>query len=124
MRPDPLPPALRPLTDNELAAGIACGVIALALLTLISACGGGGDSEPTNAGPKTPQADTEVLARFEYAPGVCAFDSSGAVQLAVDMFPVELDRCRVLLVGNTLNGQPEPARSWPSTPFLNHGGTV
>lgn len=89
-----------------------------ALLTALMACGGGGGdgaADPVSAPPaETPQAD--ALSRFEVSEGVCSFDSSEAAALADLQYPVEFTgRCRVLVIGNKVDGKAWPAKSWPST---------
>lgn len=85
----------------------------LFLCLLLAACGGGGGDASS---PDTGMAYTP--ARFEFAPNQCAFDSREAMVLAKLQYPDEFGYCFVSFIGNTENGKPWPAKSWPSTPYL------
>lgn len=89
------------------------------LSAYMAACGGGGDSYPGEAAAEQ-QTQAEKLARFEFAPNECAFDSKEARDLAALQYPVEFARCGIAYFGNTDgDGQPWPPLSWPSTPDLS-----
>ena len=88
------------------------------LSAYVAACGGGGEGYPGDVAQEQP-APVETLARFEFAPNECAFDSAEARDLAALQYPMEFARCGIVYFGNTDgDGKPWPARSWPSTPDL------
>lgn len=79
---------------------------ALITILALSACGGGGGEGYTLA--------ADELAPWEWEAGVCSFDSREAKAQAVS----EGAECLVSMIGNTMNDQPWPPVSWPSTPVL------
>ncbi|MCW5666498.1 MAG: hypothetical protein KIT35_21920 [Piscinibacter sp.] len=98
---------------NRTSNLLSSGFVSL-MCTLMWACGGGGgDSYDADTGMVEPEYR---LARFEFERGSCAFDSAAARELASQQYPLEYAQCGLVFIGNTLNGQPWPASSWPSSP--------
>ena len=101
----------------KTSTAYASGWVHAVLLAAAFGCGGGGgDSYDGDTGMVEPPY---TLARFEFAPNQCAFDSREAMALAELQYPVEFGYCFIRFIGNTENGKPWPAKSWPSTPRLS-----
>lgn len=82
--------------------------LAIVMCMAVAACGGGGGS-----GDGYTLAAGE-LAPWEWEAGVCSFDNAAAKAQAVS----EGAECLVSMIGNTMNDQPWPPVSWPSTPVV------
>lgn len=101
----------------KTSTAYASGWVHAILLAAAFGCGGGGgDSYAGDTGMVEPEYQ---MARFEFERGSCAFDSREVMELAKLQYPVEYAQCSMRFIGNIVNDQPWPPKSWPSTPRLS-----
>lgn len=86
--------------------------LSLSLLLLTSCGGGGGDSY----NPSTGHVSTRPPWAFDAESRYCSFDTREAFTLTIE---AGNPACEVVFIGNSLDDEPWPGCSWPSSPDVS-----